>query len=166
MAYFLRPLKQGRWLAEHEWLSGGDVAADSLLDLLTAENRLSVWEIDDECTNLNDVIAAIASTRHNIVNFDYVLIPGSVLERLKIEVESTIGTTGAAGINGCHRDLVKISARVLAALACAVRAEGGFNRVPQREVARLVKDQLDGGKITDLTRVGECIRDELPRFSK
>ena len=45
-----------------DWLDDGDVPADPMADFAnTNENRLSIWLVDDEKTNLKQIVVAMAA---------------------------------------------------------------------------------------------------------
>jgi hypothetical protein len=62
MALFLRKVRQSRWFNEPAaaFLEVGDVPADPFVDLQTKENLLSVWEVEEDRSNVMRVVRAIA----------------------------------------------------------------------------------------------------------
>ena len=56
-----------------EYIGAGKAPADALRDLATTDNALSVWQIDDNETNLDRVLAAIASTRQFLLKIDFLI---------------------------------------------------------------------------------------------
>ena len=67
--------------------------ADPLGDLVTKENRLSVWQIDDDRSNLGDVIAALAASRDFLDTFDYALFNDELLAQARITRSRSAGVT-------------------------------------------------------------------------
>jgi hypothetical protein len=50
------------------------------------EGTLSVWHIEDDRSNLDVVIAALAATRQNVDKFEYGLFDQEIADRLGIKV--------------------------------------------------------------------------------
>ena len=76
MAYALRIIKKNRWYRDVENYPGkeqDDVPADTLLDFATKQNELSFWLVDDQQTNVQRLIAALAANRDRLDAFDYIL---------------------------------------------------------------------------------------------
>lgn len=112
MPLVLRTIRQSRWLEDSfPWLEEGDAPADPLGDLATQDNELSVWIIDDEKSNLNQVVAAMAATRGHLSNLDFALFDLRFLSELNIKIAITTGGTPDKEVNTWHRDLVKLSAQ-------------------------------------------------------
>jgi hypothetical protein len=81
----LRKITKAKWL-DPDWLPPGELPGDALVDLRTQNNELSVWRIEPDNRNLDDVIAALASNKTGHVDkFDYVLLDDAVVERLGID---------------------------------------------------------------------------------
>jgi hypothetical protein len=72
MPFILRTIRKDRWyrIEDVPWLEEGDIHADPLADLNTKANELSVWLIEDDRSNLNRVVSALAATRTHISNLD------------------------------------------------------------------------------------------------
>jgi len=68
MPLLLHTVRQNRWLkAEAKpWLDKGDVPADPIGDLRTNGNRLSVWELVPDRSNLERIVRAIAVGRDKV----------------------------------------------------------------------------------------------------
>ena len=58
-----------RWLRP-DWLAGDEVQADALVDLSTKDNELSVWLIENDKSNLEHVVTALAANCNTISNLD------------------------------------------------------------------------------------------------
>ena len=146
MALLLRKIRKARWLAkvDLDWLDQGDIPADPLGDLVTKDNSLSVWEIDDDNANLPRVVAALASTGAKISNIDYALFEEGLLADLGIGVVRTAGGTPDQDVNeNWHRDLIELSAFKTAALAKAIMARSTRARVSRKEVKRFIGNAVE-----------------------
>ncbi len=74
MALFLIRLNNKRtWDRQtyDAWLKPGQVPADVFRDFRVANGKLSVWHIEDDRSNLEQVIMALAATRDTFAPFDY-----------------------------------------------------------------------------------------------
>lgn len=136
MPLLLRKIRKPRWYRTQElsWLSQGEIPADPLADLSTTSNELSTWHIEDDLSNLERVIVAIAGTWDRIDSFDYALFDQRLVEELNIEMQQTMGDTPDAQANHWHRDLVHLSAQRLAELARAIWMDGRTDRKLQKEI--------------------------------
>jgi hypothetical protein len=78
MPLILRKIRKARWYqydrSDFPWLLEEDIPADPLGDLATNDNELSVWQINDDKSNLPRVAAALAANCDDISNLDYALI--------------------------------------------------------------------------------------------
>src|SRR6266581_8140831 len=94
MPSLLRRIKKGRWLGPCPFaLAQGDLQAKVLLDLRAEDNRLSVYRIEEDLSNLPRVAGALAAGCDNLDNFDYALFPDDMLKELRISLSKTAGGT-------------------------------------------------------------------------
>jgi hypothetical protein len=74
MPLMLRKIRKARWYqhnqADFPWLLDEDIPADPLGDLVTNDNELSVWQINDDKSNLHRIAAALAANSDDISNLD------------------------------------------------------------------------------------------------
>jgi hypothetical protein len=87
----LRGIRKRRWSTDTtdksiSWLSNGEIQSDALGDLNTSNNTLSVWYVEDDQSNLDQVITALASNRDAISNLDYVLFDISLVNSIQINI--------------------------------------------------------------------------------
>ncbi|MBI3909964.1 MAG: hypothetical protein HY320_03410 [Armatimonadetes bacterium] len=153
MPFLLRAIRKNRWYLDErpDWLPPEEAHADTLADLNTAENALSVWHIDDDQANLRRVAAALAGTRQAISNLDYLLVDTRVIRDLGIEIEPNLGFSADPEANAnWHRDLVKLSATQLAKLATVALKHGERARIPQKDVRTLLAEGRRAGQLPDL----------------
>ena len=68
MSFFLRKIRKAKWYKDEKdtWLADGELQADSLVDLKTDDNALSVWYIEHDKSNLKRVIAALGANTKKI----------------------------------------------------------------------------------------------------
>lgn len=150
MGVMLRRLdNRRRWdKVDLPWLGQGEIPADPMADLKTNENKLSVYYVEKNQSNLNDVIEAIAATRNFPDRFDYLLFDEEICSELKIEVRDTKGETPNEEVNKkWHRDLAELSADKLLELAKVVYEKGETHRELEKEMLERVAKASLAGKI-------------------
>jgi hypothetical protein len=160
----LRLIRQSRWDSpgKYDWLAEEDIPADPLADFAnTSENSLSVWFLDDERKNLNDILAAVAAGRDKADKLDYVIFCEELLKIGEIEVCESVGRTPDAQANGHHRDLAHLSAaKVLALTTMVWRANLGRCRIDERKTVQLVAEAVRRGRIS-LDHLRPKLRDDV-----
>jgi hypothetical protein len=145
----LRKITKPKWY-DTPWLGPGDVPADALIDLRTQNNELSVWHIEPDATNLDDVIAALAANNTDrVANLDYVLVDEEALAQLGIKTVKSPGASPHAHANShWHRDLVELSGSRLLALAHEMkRRQAEHKRIQHATVRDILKAALQSGKL-------------------
>lgn len=155
MPRLLRVVRKAKWYKHPgvPWLAEDDLQADSLLDLKTDDNVLSVWHIEDDESNLGRVVAALAAKRNNVANFDYALIDADLVVNLPVHIKNKSGDTPDAEANQkWHRDLTQLTHRQLFELANLIRRHGKVERIQHPQVLESLKkaydaDQLEHQKI-------------------
>src|SRR5687768_8214903 len=107
----MRVVRRNRWYPEglQAWLRKGEPPADSLLDLQTEDNQLSVWLIDDGRSDVERIAVAIAATRQSLSPFDYRLVRLHAVTRLRLRLAQTPGNSADQEANHLwHRDLSRL----------------------------------------------------------
>jgi len=120
---YLRKIRKAKWYKSEllPWLSQNDLQADALVDLSTKSNELSVYLVDQDKTDLNQVVVALALTCDNLSNVDFALIKEEDLEPLQIKVRQSQGDTPDELVNSRHYDLYEITAQKILALALVIK---------------------------------------------
>src|SRR5882672_947819 len=105
MPLLLRTVRENRWYKSEAapWLETGDVPADPLGDLATSQNRLSVWEVADDRSNVERIVRAVAIGRDKIAAMGYVLFDSELLPAVGIRTEVEGGGTADEAANAWHR---------------------------------------------------------------
>ena len=120
MPRLLRHLrKKNRWQSDEPllWLEEGDIPADPLDNLSTLQNKLSVFEVNDDLSRIERVAAAMATRKELIQEFDYIVFDQELLEEIGIAINLVGGDTPDNKANSWHRDLIQLSATKLVELA-------------------------------------------------
>ena len=132
-----------------------------LSDLTTKDNQLSVWYIEDDKSNLERVITALAASGTDIANVDYALLDYRWLSDMRIKSASTRGGTPDEEVNASwHRDLIELSASKLVALATAIFTHAEKQRIPKIRIHQLIAQAVTSGWI-DLQRLQPKVRTEI-----
>jgi hypothetical protein len=142
VAQFLVKVRKNKWQKPGpNFVANGDVQADCLADLRTTECALSVWAIENDQSNLNRVLTALAANCDRIANIDYLLFDESIPTRLNISLKQTPGGTADSHANELwHRDLVELTGKKLLELASAILTEGTSDRrLPKQMVSSVTR---------------------------
>ena len=148
MSLLVRKIRKSRWYRNHDWLTEVDIQADSLGDLSTKYNKLSVWFIEESKSNLEHIIAALAANCDTLSNFDYALFSDDILARESIKVEKSQGSSKDSDANDrWHRDICELSATKLLSIAQHISKEGKIDRIQEREVVKHISKAVQTGRI-------------------
>src|SRR5262249_54837104 len=148
----LRKIRKARWL-KLPWLSVDEFQADALTDLTTKGNELSVWLVEDDRSNLPQIVTALAADCDTVSNFDYFLLRESALLRIGIKTIRSKGDSPDETANGrYHQDLIELSAEKILRLAAAIQSEAERSRFSERHVFGFLAQafaigQLDRAKV-------------------
>ncbi len=164
MGYILRKIRRAKWL-EHagaSWLPSGEIQADALFDLKTANNILSVWHVEQDQSNLNNVVAALATSgTDRISNFDYVLIDEKYLDELDIQQNKKDGDTPNSKANQLwHIDLVSLTAGAIYSLVRIISKSGEIKRLHHKKVLAYVQSEIYAGNL-EISKMTEELQNKI-----
>lgn len=149
MALALRIIRKSRWYLKPAWLSPDDLQADALADLGTKNNKLFLWYIYDNRSNLDRIIAALAAKRDVISNFDFILFDQIILKKNSIKFIKTKGISLDEEANELwHFDLYELSASSILKLALSLAKKGELNRIPERKIKDYLTKAIIEGTIS------------------
>jgi hypothetical protein len=154
----LRKIRKSKWYKNDSvpWLEEGEIQADALGDLVTSGNTLSIWLVEDDKSNLEQVIVALVSSCDNISNFDYALINVDLLLSVGIKIDTKEGLTPYLRANQWHRDLVELTTNKLFKLAEVMAIHSTRERVSEKTVLNLIRAAVQNEKI-DKTKLKEGV---------
>ena len=148
MPLLLRAIRKSRWnKTTCPWLAKDDIQADLLRDFETKDNTLSVWLIQDDQSNLNEVVLALAINRDTISNFDYTIFDISLLEILSIKLKVNEGNTLYKKANCWHRDLVELTINKVVKLAESLLEDAEKVRISERKIENLIQVAVNNNQI-------------------
>ena len=157
MPQLLRDVRQNRWFKEvaAPFLAIDDVPADPIGDLRTQENRLSVFEVTEDGTNIERIIRALAIGKDKIADTGYVVFDAGLLPTAGIDILETPGKTADEGANAWHRDLI-VSGNKLIALTKAILRHGKSGTVLKVRLRELIEEGARNGEIPEKFRTKFC----------
>jgi hypothetical protein len=162
MPVLLRKIRLNRWLKPDDlsWLPPGEIQADPLGDLATTKNDLSVWEIDDEQSNLDAVLVAYSLTTQRIDDLAYRLINVDDIVAIHIEIKNTEMPTKVKGVGEFHRDLSSLSATKLIETAKLLMDKGKTGQILSKRIFELIDIYISSGHL-DKSKLS---RDHLAQY--
>lgn len=162
VSLILRTLRKNKFDVEQQpnWVPEGDLQADALFELKVEDNALSVYQISDDLSDLERVLAAIAATREHLANIDFALLDSSNLTRLGITARNTPGNVPDLVVKGLHLDLVHLTVLQLAELAIAIMQSAKLERRTMSKVRSLLLDSIERDYI-DSADLKEGVREKL-----
>jgi hypothetical protein len=108
---------------------------------------LSVYLVDDDQTNLEQIVAALAANADYISDFDYALFNQDTLWGADIKIESVEGDTPDLEVNDWHYHLIELSASSIIALANIILTEAMKKRFLSKRVFELLVSGVSSGQI-------------------
>lgn len=146
----MRKIRKSKWYKNEgvSWLAEGELQADALGDLNTKNNELSVWCIEDDESNLKEVVTALAAKCDDISNLDYALFDQQLLSEISIRIKATKGGSPYERANDSwHHDLVELSAFKLMELANTILNSAKKGRVPEKAILQQISQAVASGQI-------------------
>jgi len=146
VSFLLRKVRKNRWDSVFPaWLTPGDFQADPLGDLSTSGNTLSVYRVNNDKSNLNRIILALAAGCDNFANIDYIFFEESIIKEIGIKTDATLGTTADSEVNNLHIDLVELSASKLVKLCQMILENGTTGRILKDDIVTGLEANLNQG---------------------
>lgn len=148
MTKVLREINQNRWYKSETriWLDREEVPADSVTDLKTGQNCLSLWIIDDS-SRINRLAAALRAKRKS-AKFDYLLFEIDVIAKAEIECTDSNGGTPDEEVNHWHLDLINLSGKRLVKLVKEIISSNyKTDRLLPEKVDDAVRSSVESGAI-------------------
>jgi hypothetical protein len=164
--FFLRAANRRRWDWESSddfsWLPAGEIPASPFGDLSpSADSALSVWLVDDDQSNFNRVVAALAAGRKHLDKFDYLLMEERTLVDLGVQVESRAEPCPDEDASArWHRNVIRLTASQLRALVLHIHATGHVRRLLKPAVESILREAVASNRL-NLSRVEPSLLDSL-----
>lgn len=136
--------------------------APSQLVKCVKNGELSVWIIEDDESNLDRVLAALASNCDSLEDLSFVVASQEAVDQLQIPIHNRPGTTPDDEANHLwHRDLVGLSNDLLFALSRAINS--AIDKSAKRtkpQIRQLIKKGIESGEL-DQSKISPRILDKL-----
>lgn len=139
-----------------QYLDKNDSPADAVSDLRTKENRISVYVVADDKSNLNRILSAIVIGGQSVDHTAYIVFDSRIVSDAGIEIEEVPGKTSDKTVNPLHRDLV-LTGKKMVALAVGILREGEeVTQILRERMVQLIHQGIDAGELP------EDLRKKLP----
>jgi len=108
---YLIKITKRKWdrLNDSDWLQANEIQADPLGDLRPFDGRLSIWDICEDSSKLDEIIAALVLNTNDWNTFEYGLFDRNIPKELGITIECIIGKTPIPEANEYHRELIHLT---------------------------------------------------------
>ena len=170
MPLILRKINKNNWRGHEEFpwlikdpLQTDAIQADAMHDLKTTENTISVYEVNDDKSNLEQIISGFTAGRDIPAHFDYALFDQQILLKSDIKIESSAGNTPSTEANACHRHLSELSVHKLTELAKIIMGKAERERIQKKHILHLIKQATDSFDI-DRSKIGSHILIEIAKL--
>lgn len=160
-----RKIEKSRWNwgdKKLAWLKNEEIPAAPLSDFRASPtSQISVWKIEDNKTNLERIVAAIAARLQHLDKFDYVMFSENMVEGVGIQIRKSSGQSADPDADKqWHLDLVEISATKLISLTQLIDKDGLMDRRDEQEVEKLIRNGVNEGRI-EKKRINKDLRSSL-----
>lgn len=149
MAYVLRKVMLSNWGHDPEigQLSDSELQV-ALRDLQLSNDRLSVFVVDGDKSNLERIVAGLATTNtRSPGDVEFFLLDVQEIETLGITLEETEANTADKTVNSAHRHLVISGKDQLEQLAQALVSKGENDVILEKEIIQLICQGIKSGEI-------------------
>jgi hypothetical protein len=143
----IRKIRGQKWSPRYSWLPEGDLEADAIQDLKTENNTISLFVIEDNRSNFDRVLAALAANCTNIANFDYALIDLDALKDSGYKFTEDPGETADKDVNKWHLNMIELSLKKLTQLAFTLVNRGEIDRKDKPYVKRCLEASVRENKL-------------------
>lgn len=145
MSILFRKLERKVYMNPQKAHELGGLQADALKNFKTKENAFSVYEVENELTDIERILAAIAGTRDNVQEVEYASFDSNLLEEHEIKTKKIKGDTADDEVNNLHIDLIDLTAKQLYLLASSIQKDGKLIRILKKEIGRKITEGLKEG---------------------
>ncbi len=168
MGFLLRKIRKGRWYdhTDKPWIPENDASGDALTDLCTDENSFSVWFIEADRSNLDQIVVALASNCDGFSNVDFALFDEKFVSDIGARTVRSTGKSGDTRANTTHHFLLKkLSAKRLSEIASKTLKEGMIYRRNEKKVKTLLVQAVTSGRIKTVDFPSDSLADKIKRLT-
>lgn len=157
---YLRALNPDAWFGVVDQTRDA-LDSDVVSDLSTQNHELSVWEVDDDLNNIDDVVLAMALTRDQIRDLTLVILSPDAMSKSKkfnydIDIQSQPGLTAFASMANNHKNFMIRSIWEMGFLAeyIAEIISSDFEKnctiYNTQDIIRLLNNRIDNGVLDEV----------------
>jgi hypothetical protein len=164
MSYLVRKIARAKWSPPNDIADNPfDIPADAIAnDLKTSANTLSVWEIENE-QSLDDAVLAITCGGTQLDTIDIIWVEKKEIERKGVEYQQTPGITPIEDLADTHIDLTRLTYFKIGLVAETIIntiANGKIKRYIKAEIIKLINAAIQNGRVRK-DQLGEGITKNL-----
>lgn len=161
MRLFLRAVRQRRWFKQpdDDWLEDNELKGDALSDINTLYGSLSVYTVSSE-SDRQRVAVALAATRRDFSNFDYVVFADSDVKPFGVTVLKIKGETPDTKVDRLHYELRNLTVNRLVQLATIIHA-GEHKRIFEKDIKTLLHEAASTGQLNKAKVKSQKMRESL-----
>lgn len=141
------------------WLPRGAIQADPATDLRISSGKLSVWWIEEDRSNIDLVILALASSRQHLEKIEFGLFEDTIPGQIGIKVAEEVGVSPVPSVNHYHRNFIEMTTDQLTTLVNSIFFNISKSRKLKPEITKLLTSEW-GNKI-DVGNVKPDLRSEI-----
>lgn len=178
MVYYVRKFEMNKWaLSLTEEQTGDLIYADPCSSCLrTKDNKLSVWKIDCDIDNENnlknkllDIALAMVTSMNKIDQYQFICLPVYEIKELNIKIEKAPGNTPIEYLSDLHENLVDLRLKDIINLANLyikyINISNHINIISREEVEKKVMHAIDNGILTPENKKGVVNKEILEKFN-
>jgi hypothetical protein len=151
-------------VAHLPWVPDGDIVADLLADFPTRGGATSVWLIEDDRSNLDRVLVALAVNCQRFTNIDYILFDPHLLSQADVKSEKIIGETPDDMVNArWHLNLVQLSGHKLVSLTRRILEQSEAGGVLKKRLEDLALQALGSSRL-NIGKINAKMKEELRKL--
>lgn len=162
MSYLVRKVEAAKW-RQNPITEGAEVSADAITNCMkTKRNSISVWEIAEEAS-INEAILAIVSASDHIDTIDVALLPLQSVIDAGITLQSTPGITPVPELVNSHRDISELNYHSLGIIKDIIVDQFKMDRVTRytkKQLKTLILEAVDSNRL-DRTLLKADVRKEI-----
>ena len=157
MPHYLLKISKRKWdRLDVPWLEPNQIQADPLGDLRIDKGTLSVWHVNEDKSNLEIVILALAATREKFDKFEYGLFDQELAKSINLKIQNTLGITPIDKANIWHRDVIELTAEKAFELIRAIFDTFEKERVLGDDIRTQIVNAVKEGNL-DIQKVNNSI---------
>lgn len=140
----------------------GDIPAGPFGDFAPSPtSALSVWLVEQDQSNLNRIVAALAAGRTHLDKFDYVLVDEQAVLELQLSIEAQAEKCPDEGASAqWHRNMIRLTGSQLNALVRLIYSSGLKKRILKPDIEDIIRNALERGYL-DRSRVNKDLLGSL-----